>query len=952
MNQAIRSSLVKSCLLLAAVLIPATVRGQSWRSTLYPENWTPPGESVPFATAKLIQDFSYAGYQRGEQPIPNIAGPVYNVTTYGADASGASDSTVAIQNAINAAAAAGGGVVFLPAGEFRVSPQGANDFALRISTSNIVLRGAGTTATFLLNTSTTMTDKAVIQVSPPSTSLGTVRNITADLPGPTRRIPVVNASSFAPGDIVRLQWTFTDEWIIENNQQTWWNETNGRPANATYFREVTVINSTEGWIEIDVPTRYSIKTRDAGHVRRITGQLTNVGIESLSIGNLQHAGTGWGEEDYADPTKAAYDTHASWLIRFSNVRDSWVSSAHSRQATANTRTCHMLSNGISLSSCLRVTVQNCEMRRPQYGGGGGNGYMYRVQTSNDCLISNNLADFSRHGFVVSHAGTSGNVFFQCEDRETQRAIGSSSAGYTTGGSGSDNHMHFSHSNLWDQCHAHNSFFTAHHRTTSGTTPHGVTSAHGVYWNTTGSGTRYNDIVRSEQLHYGYVIGTSGAKNGATNPTGGNTAPADHLEGIGLGATMAVPSLYQDQLAKRMQGVLILMEKQGTVAPTSAHPLNASIHTYGSGPVTSLWSQISGPATAVFADATSPVTTVALPQMGTYVLELSATQGVRSASAQLVIGVGAVTSASLSHFIRGESQDTATRPLGYFTNASNIVGTSGSTGSREDRNLVLGYTLPTLPAGATLDSATLRFEITQGFDATGAANLPDLHAYLLDSPNPAGSGTAFFYHGPLDGSTNAKRIGTTSVTITGTSANDFAAGEQVRSFTLTGDALTLLRSFYNGPTPTRTTVYFRFNLGVDPAVTDLRRYLVNNAAASSSLGLLPTAPAATYPVTYLGNGATSGSAPPGQTKTHDVALTLATNTGDLARGGYAFAGWNTAADGSGVDYAADASYTGNAPLTLHAKWNAYPAVNAGPEQTVTLVGFTPWTPAEHDHRRLV
>ena len=932
-------------------LAGVSVTGAStWRSTLYPENWTPPGESVPFASAMMIQDFSYAGYRRGEEPIPNIAGPVFDVTTYGADATGSSDSTVAIQNAIDTAAAAGGGVIFLPAGTFRVSPQGANTFALRISTSNIVLRGAGTgeTGTFLLNTSYTMTGKSVIQVSPPSTSLGTTRNLTADLPGPTRRIPVENAGTFAPGNIVRIQWAFTDDWIIENNQQSWWNATLGRPANATYFREITATNAAEGWIEVDVPTRYSMKTRDAAHVRTISGQLTNVGIESLAIGNLQHPGTsGWGENDYAVEGTSAYDVHASWLIRFSNVRDSWISSAHSRQAATNTRTCHMLSNGISLSNCLRVTVQNCEMRRAQYGGGGGNGYMYRIQTSNECLVKNSIADFSRHGFVISHAGTSGNVFHQCEDRETQRATGATTngSGYTTSGSGSDNHMHFSHSNLWDQCRAHNSFYTAHHRTTSGTTPHGLTSAHAVYWNTTGSGSRGGAVVRSEQLHYGYVIGTSGTRSDATNPTGGNTAPADHLEGIGQGATMAVPSLYLDQLAKRIQGFLVNAGENDVTELTSAYQLAGSIYNYDDTPVSSLWTQLSGPATAVFADASSPATTVALPDLGTYVLELTATDGSQSASAQVVIQVGQVTSSSLSHFIRGESQDSTTRPLGYFTNASNIVGTSGSSGSREDRNLVLGYTLPTLPPGSTLDSATFQFEITQAFDNTGETNLPDLHVYLLDTPDPAGSGTGFFYHGALDGSASVRRIGTTSVSITGTSANSFAPGEQVRSFALTGDALDLLKGYYDGHLPTRSTVFFRFNLSVDPAVTVLRRYLINNSAGGSKLGLVPTVPAPTYTVSYDGNGATDGTAPPNQSKTQDVDLTLATNSDGLVRSGHVFLGWNTSADGTGTDYSEGDTYTGNAALALFAKWNAIPAIDAGADQMVVLDQFLPWTPAQ-------
>jgi Pectate lyase superfamily protein len=43
------------------------------------------------------------------------------VTGYGADQTGSSDSTTAIQNALNAAISAGGGVVYLPAGQYKTS---------------------------------------------------------------------------------------------------------------------------------------------------------------------------------------------------------------------------------------------------------------------------------------------------------------------------------------------------------------------------------------------------------------------------------------------------------------------------------------------------------------------------------------------------------------------------------------------------------------------------------------------------------------------------------------------------------------------------------------------------------------------------------------------------------------------------------------------------------------
>jgi len=76
---------------------------------------------------------------------------------------------------------------------------------------------------------------------------------------------------------------------------------------------------------------------------------------------------------------------------------------------------------------------------------------------------------------------------------------------------------------------------------------------------------------------------------------------------------------------------------------------------------------------------------------------------------------------------------------------------------------------------------------------------------------------------------------------------------------------------------------------------------------------------TYTITYNPNGATSGTAPASQTKTNGISLTLASNSGNLARTGYTFAGWNTAAAGSGTSYAAGANYTANVSVTLYAKW---------------------------------
>lgn len=54
--------------------------------------------------------------------LPVIPSAVFNVTDYGAVGDGATDNTIAIQNAINACNAAGGGIVEIPAGTFLSGP--------------------------------------------------------------------------------------------------------------------------------------------------------------------------------------------------------------------------------------------------------------------------------------------------------------------------------------------------------------------------------------------------------------------------------------------------------------------------------------------------------------------------------------------------------------------------------------------------------------------------------------------------------------------------------------------------------------------------------------------------------------------------------------------------------------------------------------------------------------
>lgn len=80
------------------------------------------------------------------------------------------------------------------------------------------------------------------------------------------------------------------------------------------------------------------------------------------------------------------------------------------------------------------------------------------------------------------------------------------------------------------------------------------------------------------------------------------------------------------------------------------------------------------------------------------------------------------------------------------------------------------------------------------------------------------------------------------------------------------------------------------------------------------------PAATYTITYNGNGNTGGSIPESQSAASGSSVTLRANTGGLSKSGYSFYGWNTNSSGTGTTYNAGQTITmPSHDMTLYAKW---------------------------------
>ncbi|MEA5108566.1 MAG: InlB B-repeat-containing protein [Sphaerochaeta associata] len=100
-----------------------------------------------------------------------------------------------------------------------------------------------------------------------------------------------------------------------------------------------------------------------------------------------------------------------------------------------------------------------------------------------------------------------------------------------------------------------------------------------------------------------------------------------------------------------------------------------------------------------------------------------------------------------------------------------------------------------------------------------------------------------------------------------------------------------------------------------------RWVFSRDMVRSDMTLYAKWNAHTYAVTYNGNGQSTGTAPPTQTKKHGESLALSTNSGTLERNGYRFGGWNTQSDGFGTNYESGTLYETDTELKLYAEWIA-------------------------------
>ncbi len=370
------------------------------------------GDDFIFAASPRLTDWSTAGYRQGRTEPPLPAGPLFDVTTYGAVANDGANDAVGVQAAIDAAEAAGGGIVFFPPGQFDfwVPPSPGYDDILKVSGSHIILRGSGsgTGGTILKqrNTYTDIPDTSytryhLIRIGTGLNYRSTSRPFIADAAKHATSIVLNSNADIARGDFLQLELiSSVDEGgnrlpdlmmdlvapmtkaMIEPGF------TNFLKFNPYRFKvEVAGIEDDGQTVHLATPLPRAM-TLNFGARARIIGDslLQECGVEQLAI-----------EGSYKD---AAYDHHASWEadygwcgIGFLGVAHGWVRDLRFT----------WMNNDVIATKSIHCTIESLQ-------SSGRGHYGVQLIDSTSCLVRDAVFRSERTHVVSVTEGAVANVF--------------------------------------------------------------------------------------------------------------------------------------------------------------------------------------------------------------------------------------------------------------------------------------------------------------------------------------------------------------------------------------------------------------------------------------------------------------------------------------------------------------------------------------------------------------
>ncbi|MBL7223358.1 MAG: hypothetical protein ISS72_05875 [Candidatus Brocadiae bacterium] len=343
-----------------------------------------------------LPDFSYAGYQRGEKPLPTLE-PQASVKDFGAVGDGKADDTAAFKRAI---AEAKGKVIAVPPGRYVIT-----DF-LDIRDSGTRLKGAGPEKSVLyfptpLNeikpnwgattsgrkTSNYSWSGGFVQVrgSPSRTLLA---EVTAPAKRGERALTVSTPTRFKMGQDVRLELSDTREQTLARYLYA------GDPGSMKNLRDraresflcrVTKIDEGKGRIEFDRPLRTDVRAEWKPRLYAAASSVEEVGIEGLRF------------EFPNTPYRGHFTERGFNAIAMSGCRNCWVRDVRVTHADSGI---FLGGTNITLRGIVLTSERTVERSRKATGhhgvtlGGQDNlldGFEFRTRFMHDITVTSRSA---------------------------------------------------------------------------------------------------------------------------------------------------------------------------------------------------------------------------------------------------------------------------------------------------------------------------------------------------------------------------------------------------------------------------------------------------------------------------------------------------------------------------------------------------------------------------------
>lgn len=347
----------------------------------------------------VLPDFSYAGYHFSEKSIPDLAKKRhFNVIDFGAKPDDDQFDDKAIQAAILAAEKnPEGGVVFFPKGKFLIAPDNDSTQQIRISKSNIVLKGsgAGQNGTEIHQANMRINGRQFI-FKPTDNEAKKITTITKDAPRESFWVDVKDASALKAGQDVVIRHRseeYTRLYFGKLPLKKEWTRLFGDKG-GMLIHEIHTIEKIDGnRVRFKNPLHFDLTLVKSASFDLITyNSIEECGIEDLRFSS------NWKSypEEFIHHKNAIHD-YAYEAVGMEYVKNSWV------------RNCafHDLNEGIMLRAGYQVSILNVSFK-----GKKGHASVH-ARTGYGVLVKNCDFNNAQHHGAGTGYSASGTVITQC-----------------------------------------------------------------------------------------------------------------------------------------------------------------------------------------------------------------------------------------------------------------------------------------------------------------------------------------------------------------------------------------------------------------------------------------------------------------------------------------------------------------------------------------------------------